>query len=158
MKTIERAGREPTGAPCPSVRHEVLLQPLRAFRRADVDGLLDLDPHHLLARLVERQHRVVVHLKLPPVNLGLKHLRPRNHVVPEDDLLRRRCLRPRFTGRRCLRPRFTGGSTFGPGITSYRKMICCVVRHSCSTASSSRLGTMYRSIALSTPGPNICRM
>src|SRR5881296_3316806 len=67
----------------------MLLEPLHAFRRADVDGLLDLDPHHLLARLVERQHRVVVHLELPPVNLGLKHLRPRNHFVPEDDLLRR---------------------------------------------------------------------
>src|SRR5438093_1375415 len=89
MKTIERAGREPTAAPCPSVRHEVLLQPLRALRRADVDGLLDLDPHHLLARLVDRQHRVVVHLELAPVNLAVKHLRPRNHVVPEDDLLRR---------------------------------------------------------------------
>src|SRR2546427_5968287 len=38
------------------------------------DGLLDLDPHHLLARLVERQHRVVVHLELPPVNLGLKQV------------------------------------------------------------------------------------
>src|SRR5207248_652581 len=65
------------------------LQPGDALRRADVDRLLHLDPHHLLARLVERQHRVVVHLELPPVNLGLKHLRPRNHVVPEDDLLRR---------------------------------------------------------------------
>src|SRR2546427_11196780 len=67
----------------------MLLEPLHAFRRADVDGLLDLEPDHFLARLVERQHRVVVHLKLPPVNLGLKHLRPRNHVVPENDLLRR---------------------------------------------------------------------
>src|SRR5438309_8571728 len=64
-------------------------EPGHTFRRADVDRLLDLDPHHLLARLVERQHRVVVHVELPPVNLGLKHLRPRNHVVPEDDLLRR---------------------------------------------------------------------
>src|SRR2546427_268378 len=64
-------------------------EPGHALRRADVDRLLDLDPHHLLARLVERQHRVVVHLELAPVNLGLKHLRPRNHVVPEDDLLRR---------------------------------------------------------------------
>src|SRR5712691_6974429 len=120
MQTIEKRAGSPSWAPCPLVRHEMFLEPLRAFRRADVDGLLDLDPHHLLARLVERQHRVVVHLELAPVNLGLKHLRPRNHVVPEDDLL--------------------------------------AVLQLWRTASSSRLGTMYRSMALSTPGKNICRM
>src|SRR2546427_11738837 len=48
MNTVERAGSEPTGTPCPSVRHEGLLEPLRALCRADVDRLLDLAPHHLL--------------------------------------------------------------------------------------------------------------
>src|ERR671912_373495 len=48
-------------------------------------------------------------------------------------------------------------NTFGPGMTSYRNTICWLALQSWRTANSSRLGTRYFSMALSTPGPNICR-
>src|SRR5688500_818140 len=63
------------------------LEPVHAFGRPNVDRLFDLDAGHFLARLVEAQHGIVVHLKALPVDLGLKHFRPGNDVVPEDDLL-----------------------------------------------------------------------
>ena len=64
-----------------------LLQPGDAFGRPNVDRLFDLNPRHFLARLVEAQHGIVVHLKAFPVDLGLEDFRPRNDIVPEDDLL-----------------------------------------------------------------------
>ena len=63
------------------------LQPGDAFGGPNVDRLFHLDPGHFLPRLVEPQHGIVVHLKPLPVDLGLKHLRSWNHIVPEDDLL-----------------------------------------------------------------------
>src|ERR1044072_8424691 len=73
--------------PPPSCPPRKRLQPVHALRRSDVDRLFHLDARHFLARLVEAQHGVVVHLEPLPVNLGLEHLRARNDVVPEDDLL-----------------------------------------------------------------------
>ena len=63
------------------------LQPGYAFGRPNVDRLFDLNTRHFLARLVEAQHGIVVHLEPLPVDLGLEHLRTRNDIVPEDDLL-----------------------------------------------------------------------
>ncbi len=65
------------------------LQPSGPFGRPNVNRLFHLLPHRFLARLVEAQHGVVVHLEPPPMNLRLKHQRPRYHVIPEDDLLAR---------------------------------------------------------------------
>src|SRR5436309_12513933 len=73
--------------PAPSLRTGVVLQPVHALGGPDVDRLLHLDARHLLARLVEAQHGVVIHVEPLAVNLGLKHFRTRNDVVPEDDLL-----------------------------------------------------------------------
>src|SRR5207249_9337374 len=63
------------------------LEPIDALGRPNVDRLFDLNPRHFLARLVEAQHGIVVHLKAFPVDLGLEDFRPRNDIVPEDDLL-----------------------------------------------------------------------
>src|SRR5215510_1488572 len=63
------------------------LQPVHALGRPNVDRLFDLNARHFLARLIEAQHGIVVHLEAFPVDLGLKHLRARYDVVPEDDLL-----------------------------------------------------------------------
>src|SRR5215472_7036580 len=81
-------GRVPWGTlPLCEATTSYTSQPVDALGRPNVDRLLDLDPGHFLARLVEAQHGVVVHLEALPVDLGLKHLRARNDVVPEDDLL-----------------------------------------------------------------------
>src|SRR5688572_15104807 len=63
------------------------LQPGHAFSWPDIDRLFDLDARHFLARLVEAQHGVVVHLEPLAVDLGFEHFRARNDIVPEDDLL-----------------------------------------------------------------------
>src|SRR3989338_3155259 len=63
------------------------LQPGHALGGPDVDRLLDLDAGDFLARLVEAQHGVVVHLEALAVDLGLEDLRARDHVIAEDDLL-----------------------------------------------------------------------
>src|SRR5690606_4655217 len=71
----------------PSQSHINGLQPVHALGRPNVDRLFDLNTRHFLARLVEAQHGIVVHVEPLPVNLGFEHFRTRNDIVPEDDLL-----------------------------------------------------------------------
>ncbi len=82
----KKAG-SPRGRPRPRTRLGSCLQPGDPLGRPDIDRLFDLDPRHFLARLVEAQHGIVVHLEPLPVNLGFKHFRTRNDVIPEDNLL-----------------------------------------------------------------------
>ena len=83
---LNTKGRKPFRTPCPLLSRSPL-QPGDALGRPNVDRLFDLNAGHFLARLVEPQHGIVVHLEPLAVDLGLKHFRARNDIVPEDDLL-----------------------------------------------------------------------
>ena len=91
MRTLQRETQH-RGVPTPQ-RERIpfsplsTLQPVHAFGRPNVDRLFDLNARHFLARLVEAQHGIVVHVEPLPVDLGFEHFRTRNDVVPEDDLL-----------------------------------------------------------------------
>src|SRR5215831_12870814 len=81
-------GRAPCGTlPLCEATTSYTSQPVDALGRPNVDRLFDLDPGHFLARLVEAQHGVVVHLEALPVDLGLNYLRARNDDGPEYDQL-----------------------------------------------------------------------
>src|ERR687898_3679003 len=66
---------------------DAILEPVHPLCGSDIDRLFDLDARHFLARLVEAQHGIIVHLEPLAVDLGFKHFRTRNDIVPEDDLL-----------------------------------------------------------------------